>query len=1500
MTAPTPPDERAVMALLADLPADEALRLTELTVFGWEDPVPVGSVARLWGRTGGRSAAASQRSVDRLLETGLLVGAGPGSVVLPGVVGEHLSSRWTEDRSGVHRALVESHRDLVPVRDGVSVWADLDVEHLWRHLPHHLAAAGLRDELVALLVEPRWLLGRLDRLGTQVVGQDLQHSGDGELDAMSEAVIFDEVWPEFPDAVPVRLADRPPREDEETAQQLRDAPHSRFHDLGLGMHGPSMPHLFTLHEILTGPPVAYAAAVDGSGLVTVDQQGGVSVRDPDTTELLRAFDVGGGAVLGCGPGWLAVADGTTVRLWDPSTGAAHGSPTGDTGPVSAFLLGPDLSWQAVASEHRGVGMIGWRHAGGRLQFAVDDPGVLAVALDGSWLATGGADGAVRIRDATTGAVDREAPGRGSPVRLLVAAPDGSWVAVVDGGPGVRVHDAATGERCSVLDGGRVTDLVAGPDGAWVAVASDRPEVRLWDPRTGALLHTLHTPGVPRPTRLAAAPDGSWLVSVDEGGAVAVWRPSGTPGRGAPPYPREWGRVLADGEPAPGPDHPAVLAVRHNLAHWRGRDGAVAAFTELIADLERVLGRDDPATLRARHSLARWRGTTGDTAGAVAAHAELLADRLRVLGPDHPRTLASRHDLACARGDGGDPAAAIAGLTALVPDLRRVLGADHLDTLVARANLAHWRRLAGADTADDPDETRADHYGRVYEDHVRVLGPQARGMSRLRSHLPHWLAAVGRPDRAAAFCAHFVQDRWAAGVDREVAQEHLARWCAAADEGTAGAYPELLPVDPAHVEAERVAAALASLDGEEQRCEQLAVFREPVEEAVVDRLWRHTAGWEPGRCRAVRERLVGLGVLDDGRAVALSGAALAYLRRGDRDPSTGLGPVLLDAHRDLVPVTDGVARWAELDPSHRHLWSRLPELLREAGRLDELTAFLGDGRRIVTALDARGPYGVVSDLRYSPDPGQRDAATAVRRVAHLLGPLDPPGSRAATLAAHLAPGELPERLLAGIDGPHLVRVGPPPVTGPEPLRTLGGPSGTWKVLVAPDGSWLAAVQDEEVEVWDPSTGRLLSAAVGGPYGHNVLPFTHRAYAAAPDGSVLALAHQYRVDVVDPRDGVVLLELELDEQASEPRTCFSPDGSWLASSAFGLVVVWDPDDGEELARLEGHYADVDTIAAAPDGSWIATAPFIAAEDDDPDGTEPVLTVRIWDPFTGDELHTLPEVVGAVMEMGVAPDGSWLVTLTYGDRARIWDPVTGALLHTAEEADCQSWWCGSVLAVAPDGSCFAYAGRDDATVVVRDPAGALLHTIVTGADQLNDIVFAPDGRRLATAGQWGDGGDRVQFWDVATGGSAGSVRGAAPFAFAPDGTWVAAVDTGITLWPFPPGPDDAPGATAAEVTAPDGTWVATAEEDGTVLVRDRDGAPRHVLRGHTGAVTGLVAGPGDGRLATCGRDGAVRVWDAVTGRPLAALRVDHPLTGLRVEGRQLVATGAGVTHRFTTGAG
>ena len=102
---------------------------------------------------------------------------------------------------------------------------------------------------------------------------------------------------------------------------------------------------------------------------------------------------------------------------------------------------------------------------------------MAVAPDGSWLASGGRDGTVRTWDLPTEQERTTLIGHLGPVTSLAVAADDSWL--VSGGESgiVRLWDVVTGHPWGALTADpdyfyRVEAVAAAPDASWLASGGD--------------------------------------------------------------------------------------------------------------------------------------------------------------------------------------------------------------------------------------------------------------------------------------------------------------------------------------------------------------------------------------------------------------------------------------------------------------------------------------------------------------------------------------------------------------------------------------------------------------------------------------------------------------------------------------------------------------------------------------------------------------------------------------------------------------------------------------------------------------------------------------------------------------------------------------------------------------------------------------------------------------------------------------------------------------------
>jgi len=392
-----------------------------------------------------------------------------------------------------------------------------------------------------------------------------------------------------------------------------------------------------------------------------------------------------------------------------------------------------------------------------------------------------------------------------------------------------------------------------------------------------------------------------------------------------------------------------------------------------------------------------------------------------------------------------------------------------------------------------------------------------------------------------------------------------------------------------------------------------------------------------------------------------------------------------------------------------------------------------------------------------------------------------------------------------------------------------------VVLATDGKgrWLAAAdQTGVIHIWELATGIERHELAG----HDSAV---HAMVIAPDGTWLAAADAYQwggdVVVWDLATGTVRHRLTGHVEAADSLAVPS-DGSWLASaSQDGTVRVWNPCGEATRHTVAGHTDWVRTLVSAPDGSWVASG--------GDDGT-----VRLWDPRSGNELRCLRGHSDWIWDLTVATDGSWLASRTYSGRVVVWDPIAGssvctltdrtaALVGTSgvrwlavvETAEAVSIWdprVGTELHTlrvlgASRATCLSLNGSllaltdDRRGVQVWDPeTGESVRHLAGQPGTIAQLAGPPDGRWLATLAE----GGIITIWDPRTGAALrtlGGQTGATSVLVGPDGSWFASRDADRRLRFWLPHAGWSAGAVVEDVgqvfaIAPSGRYIAWSEGD------------------------------------------------------------------------------------------
>ncbi|MFC7532240.1 NB-ARC domain-containing protein [Actinoplanes sp. GCM10030250] len=216
--------------------------------------------------------------------------------------------------------------------------------------------------------------------------------------------------------------------------------------------------------------------------------------------------------------WLAAVTPTGTALrWDAATGARTALIDGEH-RADGIAVPRDGSWFVTTVPDRVL----IRRPGDSQPTELTGHGgsvrSVVAAPDGTWLATSGKDGSVRIWDVGTGR--RRARFWCHRPPLLAVAPDSSWLVAINGGTG-RLHDVATGRLTRFRSGTRWPWAVTTTPDGWLAIADLEGTIRIRDAATGRERIAL-TGATEHLTAIAVTPDGRRLAGSGAHGSLWLW------------------------------------------------------------------------------------------------------------------------------------------------------------------------------------------------------------------------------------------------------------------------------------------------------------------------------------------------------------------------------------------------------------------------------------------------------------------------------------------------------------------------------------------------------------------------------------------------------------------------------------------------------------------------------------------------------------------------------------------------------------------------------------------------------------------------------------------------------------------------------------------------------------------------------------------------------------------------------------------------------------------
>ena len=522
----------------------ERERYGELAIFPEDVEIPLATLEKLWGVTGGFDEFDTEELCSRLNRFSLLwsYDANQRRIRLHDVVRKFLIEQQGDKLPSIHAQLLDAHRPTA-----LSGWAEMpaDDPYLWDHLAHHLVEAGRGDELVATVKDWRYLVSKTLRRKSLAVEADLLAAekvaaNDDALRLLRRNFVNSGhllYRCERKDDVEITLFSRLQHLDDLQSLTGDLEQHLKRPCLIPSSKLPNLP-LSALVRTLSGhvgQVLGCAVSADGATIVSASKDGTLKVWDGCSGAERFTLSGHAGEVLGCavsadGATIVSASQDQTLKVWDGRSGAERFTLSGHAGRVWGCTVSADGATIVSASQDQTLKVWDGRSGAERFTLSGHVGGVsgCAVSADGATIVSASQDQTLKVWDGRSGAERFTLSGHAGGVSGCAVSANGAIIVSASYDQTLKVWDGCNGAERLTLSGHAnwVRGCAVSADEATIVSASDDGTLKVWDGRSGAERFTL-SGHVGQVLGCAVSADGATIVSASSDQTLKVWDgPSG--------------------------------------------------------------------------------------------------------------------------------------------------------------------------------------------------------------------------------------------------------------------------------------------------------------------------------------------------------------------------------------------------------------------------------------------------------------------------------------------------------------------------------------------------------------------------------------------------------------------------------------------------------------------------------------------------------------------------------------------------------------------------------------------------------------------------------------------------------------------------------------------------------------------------------------------------------------------------------------------------------------